>query len=474
MVAAHSRQQWRDCSPRLATPPTAGRSNRLADFELIASALGFELMPWQKRVIEVATEYDIDTGVPYYREIIVTVPRQSGKTLLILVWMLHRALLWGSGRPQFIAYTAQDGQSARQKLIEDHMPIVERSSIGPTVSAVKRGMADTVIKFGNGSWIRPFSNSETAGHGKTLHMAVYDEAMEAVDDRREQGLSPAMVTNRDAQSLVFSTAGKASSLFLNRKIDLGRSYVEQGKTSGIAHFEWSAADDVDPADEEAWWDFMPALGNTIDPEVIRVERSKMPDGEFRRAYMNQKWVMDDRVIPESAWSAVLDSEVAPKGGLVLAADAKPDMSSAAIAVADSSGRVELIEHHDDSGWVVDRLEELSKRHNARVVIDKRGPLAWAADELAGRRVPLVEISTGEYIKYTGALFTNVMDKRIRVRPSDALNQAVAAARKRKVGDSWVWTRSDTDQDVCPLVAVTLALGVAFVTSTEQGIGVMLV
>lgn len=431
-------------------------------------------MPWQVRVIEVATEYDPDTGNPFYREIIVTVPRQSGKTLLILVWMLHRALMWSSGRPQFIAYTAQDGQSARQKLIEDHMPIVEESSIAATVSAVKRGMADTVIKFRNRSWIRPFSNSETAGHGKTLHMAVYDEAMEAVDERREQGLSPAMVTIRDAQSLVFSTAGKASSVFLNRKIDLGRSYVEQGKTTGIAHFEWSAADDVDPDDEDAWWGFMPALGNTIDLEVIRIERSKMPDGEFRRAYMNQKWVMDDRVIPESAWNAVCDPDVAPKGGLVLAADAKPDLSAAAIAVADSSGRVELIEHHNDSGWVVDRLEELSKRHNASVVVDKRGPLSWVADELAGRRVPLIEISTNEYVKYTGALFTNVMDKRIRVRPHDALNQAVAAARKRKVGDSWVWTRSDTNADVCPLVAVTLALGEAFKTDLKGEVGVMLV
>ena len=475
MVAQmHSKQLWRDCSPRLATPRSPERPNRLAEFIAIANALGFVLMPWQIRVIEVATEYDPATGIPFYREIIVTVPRQSGKTLLILVWMLHRALMWSPGTPQFVAYTAQDGQSARQKLIEDHMPLVEESSIAATIAAVKRGMADTVIKFKNKSWIRPFSNSDTAGHGKTLHMAVYDEAMEASDDRREQGLSPAMVTNRDAQSLVFSTAGKADSVFLNRKIDLGRSYVEQGKLEGIAHFEWSAADEVDPDDEDAWFDFMPALGNTIDLEVIRVERSKMPEGEFRRAYMNQKWVLDDRVIPESAWFAVTGPNVAPQGGLVLGVDAKPDRSSAAIVVADSSGRAELIEHHSGAGWVVDRLEELSKRHNASVVVDMRGPLNFIADELEGRRIPVTRVSTGEYTAYTGSLFTNIMDKRVKIRSHDALTAAVAAARKRKVGDSWVWTRSDADQDVCPLVALTFALGEAFKSSEKGEIGVMYV
>jgi hypothetical protein len=31
------------------------------------------------------------------------------------------------------------------------------------------------------------------------------------------------------------------------------------------------------------------------------------------------------------------------------------------------------------------------------------------------------------------------------------------ARKRRLGDAWAWNRKDTDSDITPLVAVTLAL-----------------
>jgi hypothetical protein len=38
-----------------------------------------------------------------------------------------------------------------------------------------------------------------------------------------------------------------------------------------------------------------------------------------------------------------------------------------------------------------------------------------------------------------------------------LNTAVAAARKRAVGDAWAWHRKDSTTDITPLVAATLAL-----------------
>ena len=33
---------------------------------------------------------------------------------------------------------------------------------------------------------------------------------------------------------------------------------------------------------------------------------------------------------------------------------------------------------------------------------------------------------------------------------------MAGAEKRKVGDSWLWSRKDSSVDISPLVAVTLA------------------
>jgi predicted AAA+ superfamily ATPase len=66
-------------------------------------------MPWQQLVADVGTQLveDPETGklVPAWREVVVTVPRQSGKTTLVLGFEVHRALKWGGG--QRVAYTAQ-------------------------------------------------------------------------------------------------------------------------------------------------------------------------------------------------------------------------------------------------------------------------------------------------------------------------------------------------------------------------------
>src|SRR5439155_13341340 len=98
-----------------------------------------------------------------------------------------------------------------------------------------------------------------SGHSKTLDQAVMDEIWADEDDRREQGLRPAMVTRPDAQLLVCSTAGTQASTVLNRKVTTGRLAAEENSGHGIAYFEWSAPEDWDPDDEDSYFSFMPAL-----------------------------------------------------------------------------------------------------------------------------------------------------------------------------------------------------------------------
>ncbi len=56
----------------------------------------------------------------------------------------------------------------------------------------------------------------------------------------------------------------------------------------------------------------------------------------------------------------------------------------------------------------------------------------------------------------------------------ALDAAVANARKRKVRDAWVWARQDTEADISPLVAATLASGEALKSAANAEVGVMFV
>lgn len=450
------------CTPLYATPRNPDRPNRLVYFKALARLLNLELLPWQEQVIAVGTEYDRETGVPFWREVVVTVPRQSGKTLLLLLFMLDRSLNWG--RPQFVAYTAQTGQDARKKLTEDFYDRLLRfSSLDSFVRQVKYSMADSAIIFENGSRIDALATSAESGHGKTLDLAVIDEAMADDDDRREQGLLPTMATKRDAQLLVFSTAGTDKSLLLRRKVDAGRDAVARGDTSGICYFEWSAPDGLGPHDFDRFPEFHPAFGRTQDRTVFEHAFRTMSESEFRRAYMNQWTRSDDRVIPVDAWDAVLFPKAQPAGRMVFGVDAHPDRMSGSIAVADSSGVGELVERRSGVGWLKERVIELAKAHKASVVVDVAGPVGNLISHWRDAGVDVVEYGAREYGYACTAFFDFVMERQVRIRPDegDYLGSAVAAAVRRPMMDMWAWKRKDDHADISPLVALTLAMHRAF-------------
>jgi len=70
------------------------------------------LIPWQSFVSDVAMEVDPASGLLAYRTVVVTVPRQSGKTKEELSVATHRCVAWPG---QTVTYTAQTRVKAREK-----------------------------------------------------------------------------------------------------------------------------------------------------------------------------------------------------------------------------------------------------------------------------------------------------------------------------------------------------------------------
>jgi len=442
------------CLAKFATKRNPERETLGHELAAIAKQMGQPLMPWQRLVADVGLELDPVTGRPVYREIVVTVPRQSGKTTLVLAWELQRALRWAT--PQKVAYTAQTGWDARRKLIEDQAPALMNSALRPAVERVFRGAGTEAIVFKNGSRIDVLASTEAAGHGRTIDLGVIDEAFADTDDRREQALLPAMATRSSAQILTVSTAGTEASVYLRRKVDTGRAAVLNGESSGIAYFEWSADEDADLDDVRVWQSCMPALGHTITERVVAHARQTMSEDDFRRSWLNQWTSSEQRVFPVAVWQKVCSSSVQPDGDLVFALDVNPERSAAAIAVCDQAGNVELVEHRPGVTWVVERTLELAEKWSAPVVLDGYGPAGSLFDALEAGGIKVEKLSSRQVAYACGSFFDAVSDERIRIRIHPALEDAVASARRRVTGDSWSWARSDTSTDISPLVAVTLA------------------
>lgn len=442
--------------PRFATTRSPERATWGARIAVVARALGYPLLPWQRLVADVAGEHDA-AGVPYYREIRVTVPRQQGKTTLILAVATDRCLSFP--RPSRVMYAAQDRNHARDKWAE-HVDILERSQLRRLIR-VRRSNGSERITFRSGSVLGITASGDKSGHGFTLDEAFIDEAFSQTDERLVQGFRPAMVTRRDAQLWILSTAGTEASTFLRERVDDGRARVEQDERQGVAYFEWSAPDDAAMDDPATWAAAMPALGITIDPDTIAADYATMDAAEFGRAYLN-RWA--PRGIPVFAlaqWLACLDARSAIAGPIAFGIDVAPGRDSATIAAAggraDGLSHVEIIDRRPGVDWLAGRLVELVNRWRpAGVAIDPAAPAGSIIPELMALQLPLAFCTGRTFGQACGAFYDEVNAGHLRHRGQPALDDAVIGARRRNLGDAWAWARSPDAADPAPLIAATLA------------------
>jgi phage terminase large subunit-like protein len=412
-------------------------------------------MPWQRQVAEVANEL-LPDGTPAFREVIVSVPRQSGKTTMTLSQSVERCTM--RDKPQHVAYTAQTGSDARKKLLNDQVPILEGSPLWKSVRRVARANDNAGIVFRNGSRIDVLASNASAGHGRVLDLGLVDEAFDDIDDRREQSMLPAMITKTDAQLWIVSTQGTDASVYLNRKIDLGRAAALEGRTSGIAYFEWAIPDDADIDDSASWMLGMPALGHTVTIAAVQHAKQTMSEGEFRRAFGNQRTRSAERVIPEVPWRVACRNDVSPSGALTFAVDVSPDRDYASVAVC-GNGVVEVVDHRPGVGWVVDRVADLVASHGGSVALESRAPVGALTAALRGAGVTLVEASPGDVTQACGLFYDAIADGKVAIRIGayhDSLEAAVSAVMKQPVADAWRWARKGMEP-ITPLVAATLAL-----------------
>jgi hypothetical protein len=442
----------------------------------VAKLLGMPLMPWQQHVADVALEVDPDTGLLVYREVDLTVPRQSGKTSLLLAVMVHRAQSFGGD--QQIKYTAQTRNDARHKWEDSHVKVLERSPFR-SMFKVRLTNGGEAIRWSNGSMHGITSSTEKAGHGDTLDLGVIDEAFAHEDARLEQGLSPTMITRPQPQLWVPSTAGTRRSAYLRGKVDAGRARCELGLTEAVAYFEWSAPPESDPSSEETWRACMPALcpagppcecdparqwRHTVSINAIRAEFERMDLAEFRRAYLNQ-WPDDApdewQVIGEQTWRALADTESVLMDPVAFAIDVTPERSDAAIAAAGVSDkgllRVEVVEHRRGTGWVVARMVELAAKWKpCAIVVDAAGPGGSLIAPLEAAGLEVTKPTARHVVQACGQFYDAVTERGLVHPDEPKLNAALAGAAQRPLGDAWAWARKGLSVDICPLVAVTLA------------------
>lgn len=439
----------------------------------VAQAMGRPLMPWQRYVADVSGEVDA-AGRFVYPLVVCTVQRQSGKTTLDLATSVQRCLQAPNRK---VWHTAQTGQDARKKwgeLVDDVLASPLRSLVAGRPRRTNGGES---LAFVNGSVLRPHPPTRDSLHGEQSDTNNVDEAWvfdEAQGADLFQAIIPTQATRPGAQTFIWSTAGDRSSTWFRQLVNRGRA-----GEPGLAFFEWSIPDDVDPTDLAGLAAHHPALGHTITLDSLRAAQVTLADkpGEFARAYGNRWTGAGERVLPLEAWNAASTDDPTPEGrpafGVAVSSDGT--MGAVVAAVADDAGQpcLEVLAHRPGRSWLAPYVAGLVARHpGALVALERRGPAGPVADALELDGVELVAGGRPDFPAACQDLFDRVTHTeageggaggvlepapRIRLRSDPAFDDAADVAARRFASDgAWVWSRTRSAGDISALEAGTLA------------------
>lgn len=454
----------RTAPPLYATQPTPGAAHAADGVALVAALLGKPLMPWQYQVVRVATELTPDGTRPRYRRVLITVPRQSGKTTLLAAVFAHRALTSFTR----VWMTAQTGKDATARW-NDLRKLVETSQLGPFTHARLSAGSALLTFLRNESTIGPFAPTPESLHGYTFDRAAVDEAFAfTVDQGRDLvgAIEPAMITIPDRQLWITSTAGSPESTWLRSLVDHGRTQTGVSDSS-VAYFEW-AGNRADDPDDPASYAFHPAVGHTISIEDLVEAAGELPPTERDRAFRNL-WTdsTTEPLLPlDKLRAGYRDVPPPPVDGSVRVAigfDVDADGQHSAIYSAWTSPAGEIVATQlaarPGMAWLVDELRDAVEAAGpaAELVTPPDGPSLETVALLSREGIDCRVLNGSTWALACGALHRALTHQALPLPADTELEAAVNGAATRPMGDAWAISRHRSTASVSPWGALAAAV-----------------
>lgn len=455
----------------MATPrhhtPRSGAPTRGAAAGVLARAMGRPFMPWQQHGADVALELGPD-GHYWYSIVVVTVPRQSGKTELEGIVSTHRCLTTRGGR---VWITMQNGKAADEWMRDEHHTRLADSALFRGRYTASRRAGSTGVRWpATGSLFTAFPPTRDALHGKQGDLVIIDEAW-AHDAERgadlRQAVRPTMATRPGAQLWIVSTAGDDTSTYLDGYIDAARASLGD-PTARICFIDYGIRDDDDPEDLEAVAAAHPAVGHTITIDALAAARADFgrDSAGWARAYGNRPTRSRVAAFPPGVWAAAgrPRTTVPDRAGIGL--DVTPSGDRAAVAAgwrdpSTAEHRVELVVDGPATRELPQQLAQLARtRGGGALTVDRASIGALdVADHVAALdpSITITYTSAAEFAAACSVFERDLTDGALGHHQQKGLDDAVDVAVRRPLGDGgWAWGRARSSGSIAPLVAATLA------------------
>lgn len=491
-------------APRLYTPPlrelTPETTNGFLVIEFAEKFLHVRLYPWQKWLLIHALELNPD-GSYRFRRVITLVARQNGKTTVMGVlcawWLFVDSCRHPELSPAWkflvvgAAQTLDNARAPYQAVLNWCNPLPKSDEEAAlAVPALQRRVQRVNNSHGEEAIVcrnkaQYIVRADKNIRSKSASRVVFDELREQHTDEGWNAVSQTTKAIWSSQLWGISNAGDFRSVILRKLVDEGRALAGSWNEQVVAesrpvdewreshddsygYFEWSAPDGCELDDLDAVRQANPSMGyGPMTYRSICADINGLTEAAFRTEVLCQ-WVTADITpyIDPRMWKRGIDdrSSIPSDGRVVLAVDTSMDRETTYIAAAgyraDGLPHVELIMRRDGMLWVTKYLSLIRESWPDihEIAIQSKGcPAVDFCDPLveAGWTVHMIE---GFRIGACAGRFRDrVRDGKLRHLPQPAIEQQVAVAVTRRLGEVEVWDRGQSALHVSGLIAESEAL-----------------
>lgn len=399
-----------------------------------------------------------------------SIPRQVAKTYMVgrIVFALctlfpNLTVLWTAHRTR-----------TTSKTFGSLRGFAGRKAVKPFVKLIRATNGEQEIHFHNGSVIMFGAREGGFGRGfEEVDVEVFDEAQILTEKALEDMVAATNQSRHPHGALLFFMGTPP------RPVDPGEAFAQRraealaGESEDQVYIECSADPDASPDDRDQWAIANPSYPHRTPVRSMLRLRKNLPSDEswLREALGIWDAASTPQVIADDSWEAAADVSSVAAERVTLAIDVAPDRSVSSIGLAgrreDGDWHVELEDQKKGTAWVAAAVANLATKNTLHaVVVDEMSGLVETSNGrhyLAGTdrkvRVTLAASEGRDMAIACGKFYDGVTAPVPTVHHTDQpqLNVALSVARKRPLRGAWGWNRKDTNSDITPLVAVTLAL-----------------
>jgi hypothetical protein len=473
-----------EAPPRVLVEPKGVRANSWEDVADLSAQAGIVLDGWQELILQAAMGERSDRTWAAKR-VGVSLPRQNGKSQLLVARALAGVLLFGEKKIVISAHQQDTAREAFAKLVEileadGNEWLMERVKPAGIMNAINR----EAVKFRNGATVQFKARTGAGGRGFSSDCLLLDEA-QRLKRPAWVSINSTMSAMHNPQVWLLGTPPTREDYDsgMGEVFESVRTAAVGGVSSAAAWAEWGAdpkAEGFDPASVATRWEANPAWNTRINHEIVDGEFESYTADEFAQdrlgVWLDELANGGSRGISDVLWSGS-GVDAPPAVGVKsfgVAFSFQGDRVSLGGAVKHADGvHVELVDAVRGTvelglgplaDWLASRWREV-----AVFVLSGAAGAGVLGKLLADRGVPprmVVVASTANYLQACAMTLDAVRDGSLTHLAGGGqalLDASVAVVDVDKRG-GWVSTVPGGDET--PLEAVSLALWGARTTTRK--------